>query len=107
MIVDKVFVFISHIKTLAFCINEAKNLSILRQVALRIMNKCNKQYIVVKSQYVLHILQFIPICFWQIVTAFVDSDENLDLYLCWILQLGHLEEDFVQMLSVPKSCAQV
>ena len=33
------------------------------------MTKCNKQYIVVKSQYVLHILQYIAIHFWHIVIA--------------------------------------
>ena len=31
----------------------------LRQVALTIMTKCNKHYIVVKFEYVLHILQSI------------------------------------------------
>ena len=36
---------------------------------LRIMTKCYKQYIVVKSQYVSHILQYIAIRFWHIVTA--------------------------------------
>ena len=35
----------------------------------RIMIKYNKQYIVVKSQYVPHILQYIAIHFWHIVTA--------------------------------------
>ena len=66
-------VFISYLKTLVFCINGAKTLSILRLVVLRIMTKCNKQYIVVKSQYVLHILQCIAIHFWHIVTALVFS----------------------------------
>ena len=35
------------------------------------MTKCNKRYIVVKSQCVLHILQFIAIWFWHIVTAVI------------------------------------
>ena len=35
------------------------------------MTECNEQYIVVKSQYVLHILQYIAIHFWHIVTALV------------------------------------
>ena len=48
---------------------EQKSKYILRQVVLRIMTKYNKQYIVVKSQYVLHILQLIAIRFWHIVTA--------------------------------------
>ena len=47
----------------------SKNLSILRVVVSRIMTKYNKQYIVVKSQYVPHILQYIAICFYHIVTA--------------------------------------
>ena len=33
------------------------------------MAKYNKQYIVVKSQYVPHILQYTAIRFWHIVTA--------------------------------------
>ena len=40
---------------------------------LRIMTKCNKQYIVVKSQYVLHILQYIANTFWHIFTALNNS----------------------------------
>ena len=76
MIVDKVFVFISHIKTLAFCINGAKIEVFLRQVGLRIMTKCNKKYIVVISQYILHILQYIAIRFWHIVTILTN------IFLC-------------------------
>ena len=56
------------------------------------MTKCNKQYIVVKSQYVLHILQYIAICFWHIVTALVNNTEsflytvfcNVDIVECTI-----------------------
>ena len=33
------------------------------------LKKYNKQYIVVESQYILHILQYIAIRFWHIVTA--------------------------------------
>ena len=69
MIVDKVLEFISYLKTLDFCINGAKKYVFLRQVEPRIMTKYIKQYIVVKLQYVPHILQYIAICFWHIVTA--------------------------------------
>ena len=37
------------------------------------MTKSNKQYIVVKSQYVLHILQYLAILFWHIITALLPS----------------------------------
>ena len=37
------------------------------------MTKYNKQYIVVRSQYVPLILQYIAIRFWHIVTALVTS----------------------------------
>ena len=40
------------------------------------MTKYNKQYIVVKLQYVPHILQYIAIRFWHIVTAL----EGLDIF---------------------------
>ena len=37
------------------------------------MTKYNKQYIVVKLQYVLNILQYIAIRFWHIVTALLNT----------------------------------
>ena len=52
-----------------------QNLSILRQVVPRIMTKYIKQYIVVKSQYVPHILQYIEIRFRRIVTALKCSSQ--------------------------------
>ena len=52
-----------------------------RQVVPRIMTKYNKQYIVVKSQYVPHVLQYIAIRFWHIVTALIISHRN---FLCHI-----------------------
>ena len=65
MFVDKVLEFISYPKTLNFCINGAKVHVFLRQVVPRIMIRYNKQYIVVKSQYVSQILQYIAIPqFW-------------------------------------------
>ena len=48
---------------------EQKKYVFLRQVEPRIMTKYIKQYIVVKLQYVPHILQYIAIRFWHIVTA--------------------------------------
>ena len=50
----------------------------------RIMTKCNKQYIVVKSQYVHHILQYIAIHFWHIVTALMFSLDDAKVYTCML-----------------------
>ena len=44
------------------------------------MTKCNKQYIVVKWQYVIHILQYIAIRFWHIVTALANTVHITAIY---------------------------
>ena len=47
------------------------------------MTKYNKQYIVVKSQYVPHTLQYIAIPFWHIVTALnnMDPDQTATIWI--------------------------
>ena len=51
------------------------------------MTKYNKQFIVVKSQYVPHVLQYIAIRFWHIVTALPTGrwkyDFEQDKIACW------------------------
>ena len=55
-----------------YCNTSLKRYNILVRKTYRTklwLKKYNKQYIVVESQYILHILQYIAIRFWHIVTA--------------------------------------
>ena len=62
------------------------------------MTKCIKQYIVVKSQYVLHILQFIGIHFLHIVTTITNS-----MFDCYFYFVCYFVVDFLLLFIFCKA----